>query len=202
MEKRLPGGMWVWQKLAEMDPRDVCRRADVTYDTQTAIYNLKSFGCELAIALEDRRIYENTQHSLSLMDRVDPELCLSALWYLITAKDIPLSGKLIRPVSLPGGQIFIKGSHILPLQQVAEKYGRNPSGFITQAEEYGGEILSFGDASIKLMAYPRVPIDMVLWQGDEEFDDNVDILLDESCVYQIPLDIIWSTCLMSVMLML
>ena len=142
------------------------------------------------------------ENKTSLLEKVNASLCLSALWYLISARDIPITNRLIKPASLPGGQIFVKGSHVLPLDEVTDKYGGNPSGFIEQGEKYGGEKLNYGDASIKFFPYPRVPVVLILWLGDDEFHDKVDILLDDSCVLHMPLDIIWSTCLMSVLVML
>lgn len=203
MDKQSPGELQVWHKLAELDPANVCKQAKVTFDEITDTYKLKSFGYDLGIAVKDRKISERiNEYDPSLLEKLNSGLCLSALWYLISAKDIPLSNKLIKPVSLPGGQIFEKGSHVLPLDDVAERYGSNPLGLIAQGERYGGEKSIYGDASIKLFPYPRVPVILVLWKGDEEFPDNVDILLDETCVFQMPLDIIWSTCLMSALVML
>ena len=203
MGKISPGEMQVWHKLAELDPSNVCNRAKVTFDKRTAVYTLTSFGCDLGIAVNDQKIFECArENEPSLFAKVNSSLYLSALWYLISAKDIPVADRLVRPVSLPGGQIFVKGSHVLPLDEVADKFGSNPFGFIKQGEKFGGEQLNYGDASIQFFPYPRVPVVLILWKGDEEFPDNVDILLDESCVLQIPLDIIWSTCLMSVMVML
>ena len=203
MGKLSPGEMNVWQKLAELDPLNVCNRAKVTFNEESVVYTLRSFGCDLGISVSDRKIFQFENDSrISLLNKVDPALCLSALWYLISAKDIPIDNRLIRPANLPGGQIFVKGSHVLPLDEVAGKYGSHPLSFIERGEKYGGEKLNYGDASIKFFPYPRVPVVLILWKGDEEFPDNVDILLDESCVLQLPLDIIWSTCLMSVMVML
>jgi hypothetical protein len=203
MGKMSPGERQVWCKLAELDPKNVCNRACVSFDEKSASYILRSFGCDLGIAVNDRKIFEYTKlEGPSLLDKVNADLCLSALWYLISAIDIPVVNRWIKPSSLPGGQIFVKGSHVLPLDEVAGKYDGNPLGFIERGEKYGGDKLSYGDASIKLFPYPRVPVLLILWMGDDEFPAHVDVLLDASCDLHIPTDIIWSTCLMSLMVML
>jgi len=195
--------MRVWSKLAELDTARVCRRAKVTYDETHAVYTLRSFGCELGISLNDRKIFEYSRNGgVLLLNKLDTDLCLTTLWYLISAKDMPISNRLIKPVSLPGGQIFMKGSHVLPMDEVATKYDGNIPGFIERGEKFGGERLSYGDASMRFFPFPRVPVVLILWEGDEEFSANVDILLDDTCEVQMPTDIIWSTCMMSVMVML
>ena len=137
-----------------------------------------------------------------LLKKLESTLSLTALWYLTSAKDIPLSNRLIKPVNLPGGRIFDKGSHVLPLDELADRYGGNSHGFLAQGKKFGGEKLSYGDASIRLFPLPRIPTDLILWEGDEEFPANVNLLLDDTCILHMPTDIIWSTCLMSVMVML
>jgi hypothetical protein len=203
MNKISPGELHVWHKLADLNPKNVCKQAKVTFDAEIASYTLRSFGCDLGIAINDRKIIEYPDaNGPSLLGKLGRELCLSALWYMITAKNIPETNRLVKPASLPGGQIFVKGSHVLPLEEAAVKYDGNPQNFIETGVMYGGEKLSYGDASIKLYPYPRVPVVLILWKGDDEFPPNVDILLDASCDLQLPLDIIWSTCLMSVLVML
>jgi len=62
-------------------------------------------------------------------DLILNEIChlsrLSILWYLINAKDVQLSKKLVTPADVKGGQIYLKRSHALPLNQIAEKYDSN-----------------------------------------------------------------------------
>ncbi len=203
MGKISSGEMHVWNKLAELDPSRVCRTAKVTFDAASAVYILSSFGYELGISLKDRQIFAySNKGAILLLNKLGNDLCLTALYYLISAKDIPISNRLIKPASLPGGQIFVKGSHVLPLDEVASKYDGNPPGFIERGETYGGQRLSYGDASVRFLPFPRIPVVLILRTGDEEFPANVDILLDDTCSLQIPTDIIWSTCMLNSIIML
>ncbi|MBI3593004.1 MAG: DUF3786 domain-containing protein, partial [Nitrospirae bacterium] len=46
------------------------------------------------------------------------------------------------------------------------------------------------------------PVALILWAADEEFPSRVDLLFDSTCELQLPLDIIWSIAMMSLLLML
>ena len=61
----------------------------------------------------------------------------------------------------------------------------------------------FGDASVKLYPLPRVPVTLVLWIEDDEYEARVDLFYDSSCDFQIELsDIVWSVGLMCALVML
>lgn len=43
-----------------------------------------------------------------------------------------------------------------------------------------GEPLAYGDASVKLHIFPNIPVTYILFDGDEEFPMNVNVLFDEA----------------------
>ncbi len=47
-----------------------------------------------------------------------------------------------------------------------------------------------------------MPVTLILWLGDEEFPPRADLLLDSSCEIHLPLDIIWSVAMLTVLMML
>jgi hypothetical protein len=191
-----------WDILANLEPDDVCKRSLADFDEQSGLYKLKSFGMDISIAPRDKNIFSHAPESEVLLKRLGYFSHLAILWYLISAKDISLSGHLIKPVNLKGGHLFFRGTHILPCDKVARKYSDNSKGFLTNGKNIGGEQLRYGDASVRLSPFPRVPVVLILWQKDEEFPERVDVLFDGTCEFQLPLDILWSTAMMSLLIML
>ena len=198
--EKIPGEDEAWAKLATLDPAEVCRRAMAHFDEQTETYTLKSYGCDVSISPRDKKIFSSSPNGNALLEKLDSELTL--LWYLASVHSLPLSGKLIKPESLPGGQIFVKGTHVLPLAQLAEKYAHAPEEFVESGKMWGGEDLDYGDASLQLWPLPQVPTTLILRTADEEFPALVNLLLDSNCKFQLPTDIIWSTCMMSATILL
>jgi hypothetical protein len=103
---------------------------------------------------------------------------------------------------LPGGQIFVRGTHVLPLAQLAEKYAHASEAFVEDGRMWGAKTLDYGDAALQLWPLPQVPTTLILRTADEEFSALVNLLLDSNCKFQLPPDIIWSTCMMSAMVLL
>ena len=55
-------------------------------------------------------------------------------------------------------------------------------------EKTGDEPCEFGDASVLVRVLPRVPVTMVVWGRDEEFEARASILFDGTAADQLPLD--------------
>jgi len=201
-EMNNPGEDKAWEILATMKPEDVRKAASVSYDAASATYIVKSFGMDFAVSVKDKTISSTAPGTEVLLQRLGYFFKLSVVWYLVSAKDIACTGRLVKLQNIKGGDIFTKGSHILPLDPVAQKYGRNKDGFIEKGRSLGGELARFGDAALKLYPLPRVPVILSLWLEDEEFPARADLLFDSTCDLQIPTDIIWSVAMMSVLVML
>ncbi|MHC4321170.1 MAG: DUF3786 domain-containing protein [Planctomycetota bacterium] len=196
-------GEWqAWDILEGLNPENVCNRAKVTYDSYLNTYTIKSFGQDIIVSMSDKSIHSNSQESDLLLNKLGDYSRLSILRYLVNAKDITLTHKLIRPEDLKGGNIYSKGTHVLPLDRIADKYGGDTDGFLQKGMETGSEVLNYGDASLRLFPFPRVPVTIIIWKGDEEFSSRADLLLDSTCELHLPVDIVWSTAMMSVLVML
>jgi hypothetical protein len=196
-----PGEEKAWKSLSDSEPGDVCIKAHADYDRKTGLYRLKSFNWNIAVSPEHQEISCSGTGSEVLLQRLGYFSRLSILWYLVSAKDIPLTGTHIKPVNLRGGQLFFRGTHVLPLDKLAERYGYNCEGFLERGLKLGAEqVRKYGDASVRLFPLPRVPVILILWKGDDEFPPRSDILFDSSCEFQVPLDIIWSVAMMSILI--
>jgi hypothetical protein len=191
-----------WEVLEDLNPENVCNSAKVTHDSSSNTYTLNSFGQNVIVSMTGKSIYSDSQESDLLLNKLGDYSRLSILWYLVNAKNIALAHKLVRPEDLKGGNIYSKGTHVLPLDRITDKYGNNTGGFLKRGIEIGSEVLDFGDASLRLFPLPRVPITIIIWKGDEEFSPRSDLLLDATCEIHLPVDIIWSTAMMSVLVML
>jgi hypothetical protein len=52
----------------------------------------------------------------------------------------------------------------------------------------GGEPVEIGDVSFVLRAFPYVPVQYVLWEGDDEFPPSVQLLFDASVDHYLALE--------------
>jgi hypothetical protein len=193
----IPGVEHAWEVLAGLDTEDVCRRALVRWEAPG--YGVPCLGQELRVCPERRELSSETAAGGRLVGKLRYFTELAVLRYLIDARPIPPAGELVRPHLTPGGAIYREGSHVLPLAGLAARYGRGPEALVAKARELGGRALALADASAELHVFPRVPVTVLLWRGDDEFEARADLLLDSTCTSQLPADIVWSAAMMAVL---
>ena len=191
-----------WNILRELDPADVCRNAMVGFDNLSGLYLIKSFGMDLSIDPKTNSIHTDAPEGDLLLKKLGYFSVLSILWYMTSARDIPLSNRLVQPANLKGGHIFFRGTHVLPLDKLALRYTHDAEAFLKRGAALGGRQLNYGDASVQLFPFPRIPVVIILWRGDEEFPPRADLLFDSTCELHLALDILWSTAMKSLLIML
>ncbi|NTW16533.1 MAG: DUF3786 domain-containing protein [Syntrophaceae bacterium] len=120
-------------------------------------------------------------------------LFLVVLHYLLEAKPQELSGRWIGEKEIPGGEVFFRGLHGLPLEPLTKIFGRQPDLFRSVAESLGGTPVQMGDLAFRFPTFPRIPLVLVLWEGDDEFEPEMLIRFDSTVTFQLErLDAIWA----------
>jgi hypothetical protein len=104
------------------------------------------------------------------------------------AAEPSLTGTWVTARALPGGQLFFRGPHELPVSPLARRFGERPADLISAGAAFGGTPLRFGDASVEICALPGIPVAAVVWAGDDEFPSRADLLFDSSLGGRLPLD--------------
>ncbi len=102
------------------------------------------------------------------------------LHYLIGAGPKSPAGNWIPYREIPGASFyhsaFVKRA-VDPLKKVL---GQHPSRFSDAARRLNGHPISYGDVAFEFRIFPKVPIRIILWEGDEEFPAEANILFDDT----------------------
>lgn len=191
-----------WEILRSLEPSVVCRNSNVSFDEANNYYSVRSFCCEFSVDPYHKTIQSINNTGEDIIRKHGYFFIHSCLWYLIHGKDIPLSGRLVKPANLQGGDLFFRGSHTLPLENLAQKYGEDASSFFQKGRELSAEAATYGDASIRLFPLPKIPVTLILWLKDEEFPARTDLLFDSTADLHLPLDMLWSLAMLSILVMM
>jgi hypothetical protein len=181
----------LWEQLQKLDGTETAQRAKCGYLRDKEHYIIKFLNVEYIVDLIEKKIYSDNENSHQNKVTFIEELCILA--YLINAKDISLASKLVRSENLPGGQFFFRGIHKLPTDKLEKTFGPNLKALLEASEQFNAQKCEYGDASISLYILPRLPLTIVIWRGDEEFDARASILFDQTAAYQMPLDALWAS---------
>jgi len=116
---------------------------------------------------------EDSREPVPLKDK------LLILHYLNRAKGSPISGRAITYKELPEGISYITNFTKRAIKPLLNNFGQQPERLPDTAKAlFGARRADYGDAAVTIDAFPRVPVTLVLWQGDEELAPEGNILFD------------------------
>jgi len=102
------------------------------------------------------------------------------LHYLAQAKGIPLSNEIITYKELPEGPNYFRTFYKRAIKPLVDHFGQELGQLIDIAKKLGGYKADYGDVAVTINAFNRVPVTLVLWQGDEEFPPEGNIFFDST----------------------
>ncbi len=110
------------------------------------------------------------------------------LHYILEADGFPLAKKFVTYGEIPGGMTYagvFRRRVILPFLGA---FGEDLEGFKKASVALNGVPALLGDAAYTFQIFPRVPVTVVLWAGDEEFPASAKMLFDASIDHYLPLE--------------
>jgi hypothetical protein len=126
--------------------------------------------------------------------RVSFQAGLVLLTTLARAQDVPASGSMVTPAELPGGRQFFAGPHEVNTAALERAFGRDPAALAEAARSLdGAPVQGLGaDAAVRLPGLPRVPLWVLLWAGDDEFEPRAVVGIDQRAHFHLALDGVWA----------
>jgi hypothetical protein len=160
--------------------REQLLKADFSEQCLRSGAELQSDGTVMLTYLHDRyRIgrdavvsFRDNQQPVPLRDRI------LILHYFTQAKGTSPTGNLIPYRDLPGGLVYYPTFVKRTLNPLAECFGEDAALLGQAGKLLGAEPGATGDASLIIYAFPYVPVNIVLWQGDDELPSQLNLLFD------------------------
>ncbi len=101
------------------------------------------------------------------------------LHYMLGAEAVPaISGDWISYREIPDASFYFSAFVKRAVDPLKKVFGMNIPGFKKTALQINGSTIEAGDAGFEFQIFPKVPMQMILWQGDEEFTSEANILFD------------------------
>ncbi len=126
--------------------------------------------------------YSPSKKVVSLVGRI------LLLHYLIRADGNPLTGNWVAYKDIPGGFLYRGVFAKRVTEPLERRFGKSAKSFKEAGIRSGGEPVAIGDGSFILHAFPYVPLQYVLWEGDEEFPPSAQLLFDASVDHYLSLE--------------
>lgn len=103
------------------------------------------------------------------------------LHYLVRADGAPTKGEWVTFREVEAGEFYWSAFVKRAKDPLVKFFGSRPELLLELAPLVGGvPAQGTGDASVEVLAFPRVSFLLVLWAGDEEFPAEGNVLMDRS----------------------
>ena len=171
-------------RIKEMDLEERAKRAGADYrrvENGEKII-LRFFSEPYHLHFPQIEFSSPTKKTVSLVARI------LLLHYLMRADGSPLIGKWVGYKDIPGGLLYASVFARRVTEPLLRKFGKSTKRFREMGIELGGEPAGAGDVSFILRVFPFIPLQYVLWEGDEEFPPAVQLLFDASVDHYLPLE--------------
>ena len=162
------------EKFRALDPASVAERLKaVKWNGEE--FTLTLLGREFAIAHPDYAIRALDGGNL-------PPLPVQTflLRYLLESKDVSWGGQWKTFREMPWGEMYIKPYTGRVLTRAAFTFGTRVAAFKAAAEKMGAEAVNHGDAGYRFDLIGGYQMQILIWEGDEEFPPNAQILYSDN----------------------
>jgi len=176
----------------------VVEQAQETLRGQTASALAPRSGCRQDTHGDLRLTFLHQEYIVSVDDftvrRADtgeePSSFVSSLilTYLATADGTPTSGRWIGFRDLPDGMFYVQAFQGYTGGRLVRELDGDVQAFRRAAKGTGGQQLDLGSAGYAFHVLPRVRLALVLWEGDDEFPSQAQVLFDQTAPHYMSTD--------------
>lgn len=174
--------------LNSLDPEAVVSRTGCGFDPTARQYILTVWGHKYIVDLKTSEVRCESQG----MEMPHEYLPLFILYYLMKSKNIPPSGTWVSEKDIPGGAAFFRGPHTLPTALITRRFREDVDAFKKACATLGGTPMDMADAAFFFQITPTLPVAVLYWQGDQDFESEAKLLFDKTIARHLPLDIVYA----------
>ena len=170
--------------LKKVDLRERAERAGADYSKgrEGEEVRIVFFSEPYEIRFPQTEFHSPSKKAVSLVTRI------LLLHYLIRADGTPLTGKWVSYKDIPGGLLYSTVFARRVTDPLERKFGNSAKRFREMGFRLGGEPVEVGEGSFVLSVLPCVPLEFVLWEGDDEFPPKVQLLFDAAIDHYLSLE--------------
>jgi len=166
------------EEISKKNPLRLCRVSGgqfIEKANEPDSIHIKFLNRMVTISWPDLIFSQDSDKEIAIKEKI------LILHYLNNAKKEDLTGELIAYQEIPSARFYLSTFNARSRDPFIAAFGENPDKLPVVAQElFAAQIASMGDVSVTIQAFPKVPITLIIWRGDEEFPPNGTILFDSS----------------------
>ena len=166
------------EEISKKNPLHLCRLSGgqfIEKSNEPDSMQIKFLNRMVTISWPDLIFSQDSDKEIKIKEKI------LIVHYLNNAKKEDLTGELIAYQEIPSARFYLSAFNARSRDPFIAAFGENPDKLPVAAQElFAAQMASMGDVSVTIQAFPKVPITLIIWRGDEEFPPNGTILFDSS----------------------
>lgn len=168
------------EQYKETDPGEIAARLSIPYDEEKRVFALTFLGTQYEITWPGFEI----SHVPDDRDYYPLEEMIYAkiltIRFLLHGACSEGAGNYKTYREMPWGEVYLRQFDGRCIKRLAFSYGNRLGDFRKIMEHIQARPVKHGDAAYEVEIYPGYRVQMILWEGDEEFPPSSQILFSDN----------------------
>jgi len=163
-----------WSRIARLDLAVLAVNASGTLSPGARKVLVKILDKECVIDIDARTM----AYSGRKTGDVSPHLQVLVLHYIEGSGNAQLANRLVSYRDFEGGALYYSAFKARTIDLIIREFSRKPDLLKHIGDAIGAEPMEMGSVSFKAHFFPKMPVVIVLWLGDDEVPASANILFD------------------------
>ena len=178
-KERLPWEHYLSQ-YQESDPKEIAARLGISYDEEQKYFTLKFLGTVYQISWPDFQVsHEADDMGFYPLETMTYARTLT-IRFLLNGAEASGTGKFKTYREMPWGEVYLRQFDGRCIKRLAFSYGNRIKDFQAIMEHMHCVPVKHGDIAYQLGIFPDYLVQMILWEGDDEFPPSSQILFSDN----------------------
>lgn len=157
---------------AELKPANAAERIGAFWNQEASEFNLSFLGSDASITYPD--------YDVTIAGRPSPPHIAALLVYHLALSDgSQPTGSLISLAELPDASFYVTAFRGYTGAKIVRHFAAQPERLQGAVEQLkGASVSGLGDRAWTILTLPRVPVTLLWWDADEEFEARAELLFD------------------------
>ena len=163
------------------DPQEISQRTGIPYEPEKQMFTLHLMGVTYYVTHPGYEVTHEMEEKIGyypLETAVNAKILV--LRYLVEGHAALSTGKFITYREAPWGSVYLKQFTGRCIMRLAYGFGNKQELFKNAMEKIGAVALSHGDISYEFEFLDGYRLQMILWEGDDEFPPSSQILFSDN----------------------
>lgn len=178
-KERMPWEHYL-EEYKKADPYEISERLSISYDETEKCFELPFLGSIYQISWPEFHVThkEDGTGFYPLEEMIYARIL--TIRFLLGGSAAKGTGKMKTYREMPWGEVYLRQFDGRCIKRLAFSYGNRLKDFNRVMEHIHAVPVKHGDTAYEIEIYPGYQVQMILWEGDEEFPPSSQILFSDN----------------------